>query len=124
MFVCFIFFAKHFGSNLIVKDAEGGKIKRKGEKKTKNENTKQEREIKIRNEKGKKRNRNKKKRATNGEQHLSDALHLQSDSLCLVSVWSSGAYGPANVSEGDPARNSPSDSMSLRPLGRNTSAQA
>jgi pyruvate carboxylase len=81
MFVCFIFFAKLFGSNLIVKDAEGGKIKRKGEKKTKNENTKQEREIKIRNEKEKKRNRNKKKRATNGEQHLSDALHLQSDSL-------------------------------------------
>jgi hypothetical protein len=83
MFVCFIFFAKHFGSNLIVKDAEGGKIKRKGEKKTKTENTKQEKEIKIRNEKEKKEIgiRKRKKRATNGEQHLSDALHLQSDSL-------------------------------------------
>jgi hypothetical protein len=110
MFVCFIFFAKLFGSNLIVKDAEGGKIKRKGEKKTKNENTKQEREIR--------------KKGPPTVNNIYLTLCISRAILCLVSVWSSGAYGPANVSEGDPARNSPSDSMSLRPLGRNTSAQA
>jgi hypothetical protein len=123
MFVCFIFFAKHFGSNLIVKDAEGGKIKRKGERKTKNENTKQEKEIKIRNEKEKKEiGIRKKGPPTVNNIYLT--LCISRAILCLVSGWSSGAYGPANVSEGDPARNSPSDSMSLRPLGRNTSAQA
>jgi hypothetical protein len=88
MFVCFIFFAKLFGSNLIVKDAEGGKIKRKGEKKTKTENTKQEKEIKIRNEKEKKEIGIRKK----GPPTANNIYLTLCISRAILSVWSrSGA---------------------------------